>query len=70
MVTNMVKTENLDVWQLSNWELVSHFFIFRPIADEEMILEKYAEDYSNQYTTGKSPFQLVQCSAVQYSAQQ
>ena len=60
----MVKKENLDVWPLSNWELVSHFFIFRPIADEEMILEKYAEDYSNQYTTGKSPFQLVQFTTV------
>ena len=33
IVRNMVKKENLDVWPLSNWELVSHFFIFRPIAD-------------------------------------
>ena len=69
----MVKSENLDVWPLSNWELVSHFFIFRSIADaichtlfykREMILERYAEVYSNQFTTGKSPFQLVQCSTV------
>ena len=29
-----------------------------------MILERYAEVYSNQFTTGKSPFQLVQCSTV------
>ena len=73
IVRNMVKMENLDVWPLSNWELVSHFFIFRPIADaichtlfykREMILERYAEVYSNQFTTGKSPFQLVQCSTV------
>ena len=30
----------------------------------EMILESYAEVYSNQFTTGNSPFQLVQCSTV------
>ena len=55
-------------------ELVSHFFIFRPIADaichtlfyeREMILERYAKVYSNpQFTTGQSPFQLEQCSTV------
>ena len=33
-----------------------------PVA--EMILERYAEIYSNQFTTGKSPFQSVQCSTV------
>ena len=31
----------------------------------EMILESYAKIYSNQFMTGNSPFQLVQCSAVQ-----
>ena len=30
----------------------------------EVILESYAEVYSNQLTTGNSPFQLVQCSTV------
>ena len=69
----MVKNENLDVWPLSNWELVSHFFIFRSIADaichtlfyeREIILLRYAGVYSNQFTPGKSPFQLVQCSTV------
>ena len=29
-----------------------------------MILSRYAEVYSNQFTTGESPFQLVQCSTV------
>ena len=29
----MIKKENLDVWPLSNLELVNHFFIFRPTAD-------------------------------------
>ena len=43
--------------------LVSHFFVFRPTV-AEMILERYAEIYSNQFTTGKSPFQSVQCSTV------
>ena len=69
----MVKNENLAVWPLSNRELVSHFFIFRSIADaichtlfyeREMILLRYAEVYSNQFTTGESPFQLVQCRTV------
>ena len=69
----MVKNENLAVWPLSNWELVSHFFIFRFISDaichtlfyeREMILLRYAEVYSNQFTTGDSPFQLVQSSTV------
>ena len=30
----------------------------------EVILESYAEVYSYQFTTGNSPFQLVQCSTV------
>ena len=30
----------------------------------EMILESYAKVYFNQFTTGNSPFQLVQCSIV------
>ena len=30
----------------------------------EMILESYAKDYFNQFSTGNSPFQLVQCSIV------
>ena len=53
--------------------VVSHFFIFIPIAKcylsysvlrMEMILESYAKVYFNQFTTGNSPFQLVQCSIV------
>ena len=30
----------------------------------EMILESYANVYFNQFSTGNSPFQLVQCSIV------
>ena len=44
----------------------THCWCYLPytVLRAEMILERYAEDYSNQYTTGKSPFQLVQCSTV------
>ena len=33
ILRNKVKQEKLVVWPLSNRELVSHFFIFRPNAD-------------------------------------
>ena len=58
----------------SNWELVSpctfhfqtHCWSYLPytVLRAEVILESYAEVYSNQFTTGNSPFQLVQCSTV------
>ena len=34
------------------------------VLQAEMILERYPEAYSNQFTTAKSPFQSVQCSTV------
>ena len=58
----LIQTEN---------SVVSHYFIFIPIADAichtprvEEILESYAKAYFNQFKTGNSPFQLVQCSIV------
>ena len=58
----LIQTEN---------SVVSHYFIFIPIANAichtprvEKILESYAKAYFNQFKTGNSPFQLVQCSIV------
>ena len=44
----------------------THCWCYLPytVLRAEMILERYAEVYSNQFTTGKSPFQSVQCSTV------
>ena len=67
LLATLIQTEN---------SVVRHIFIFIPIADAichtlrytvlrvEMILESYAKVYFTQFTTGNSPFQLVQCSIV------
>ena len=38
--------------------------LLHTVLGAEVILESYAEVYSNQFTTGNSPFQLVQWSTV------
>ena len=58
----------------SNWEFSSqpllhfhtHCWCYLPytVLRVEMILESYAKVYFKQFTTGNSPFQLVQCSIV------